>query len=165
MENRKTIAVQVIQQCLSLIVLAVILAFSVNALRADKLPIIGDWSEEARFSDAKGESLVVSVDEAGQVFESGEALFVDARSNEDYKAGHIRGAVNLPWQDVSQSFTKTARFLEGRAMIITYCDGESCDLSHELALFLKDMGFNNVRVLVNGWTVWREKGLPWDEGE
>jgi 3-mercaptopyruvate sulfurtransferase SseA len=50
--------------------------------------------------------------------------------------------------------------LEGSGTIITYCDGESCELSHELALFLKEMGFANVRVLVNGWTVWQQAGLP-----
>ncbi len=27
------------------------------------------------------------------------------------------------------------------------------NLSHELALFLKEMGFSNVKVLVNSWTV------------
>jgi 3-mercaptopyruvate sulfurtransferase SseA len=27
-------------------------------------------------------------------------------------------------------------------------------------VFLKDMGFANVRVLVNGWTVWITAGLP-----
>lgn len=42
--------------------------------------------------------------------------------------------------------------------------GENCDLSHELALFLKQMGFPNTRVLVNGWTVWQELNLP-VEGE
>jgi len=49
--------------------------------------------------------------------------------------------------------------------IITYCDGETCNLSHDLALFLKDMGFAHVNVLVNGWTLWIEKGLPTQEGE
>jgi 3-mercaptopyruvate sulfurtransferase SseA len=49
--------------------------------------------------------------------------------------------------------------------LITYCDGESCDLSHELALFLKEMGFENVRVLVNGWSVWQQAGLPFQTGE
>jgi len=44
--------------------------------------------------------------------------------------------------------------------IITYCDGEICELSHNLAIFLRDMGFRNVRILVNGWALWKEEGLP-----
>ena len=50
--------------------------------------------------------------------------------------------------------------LDEKDTIITYCDGENCELSHDLAMYLKDMGFTNVRVLVNGWTVWQNAGLP-----
>ena len=49
-------------------------------------------------------------------------------------------------------------------MIITFCDGQSCRLSHELALFLREMGYENVRVLVNGWTLWQQAGLPVSAG-
>ena len=44
--------------------------------------------------------------------------------------------------------------------IITYCDGENCELSHNLAKFLLDMGFTNVRILVNGWSKWQNADLP-----
>jgi 3-mercaptopyruvate sulfurtransferase SseA len=30
----------------------------------------------------------------------------------------------------------------------------------ELALFLENLGFSKVRILVNGWSVWRNAGLP-----
>jgi rhodanese-related sulfurtransferase len=55
--------------------------------------------------------------------------------------------------------------LNDAPMIITYCDGEHCDLSVELALYLKKMAFENVRVLVNGWTVWKQAGLPTESGD
>ena len=45
------------------------------------------------------------------------------------------------------------------------CDGETCELSHDLALFLRDAGFVNTRVLVNGWTLWQQAGLPMEAGE
>ena len=57
-------------------------------------------------------------------------------------------------------FAEAADRLANAKAIVTYCDGENCDLSHDPALFLKEMGFENVRVLVNGWTVWHEAGLP-----
>jgi 3-mercaptopyruvate sulfurtransferase SseA len=50
--------------------------------------------------------------------------------------------------------------LETAETLICYCDGENCELSHDLALFLANMGFEDTRVLVNGWTVWKEAGLP-----
>jgi rhodanese-related sulfurtransferase len=36
------------------------------------------------------------VEIAKQIYDSGEAVFVDARSREDYEEGHIKGAVSLP---------------------------------------------------------------------
>ena len=54
--------------------------------------------------------------------------------------------------------------MKNDAVIITYCDGESCNLSKDLALFLESLGFTNVRVLVNGWTVWRDAGLIVESG-
>ena len=55
--------------------------------------------------------------------------------------------------------------MEPETPIITYCDGETCNLSHDLALFLRDMGFMNVRVLVNGWTAWHESRFPVESSE
>jgi rhodanese-related sulfurtransferase len=108
--------------------------------------------------------MVVSLDRARELFERDAGLFVDARPPGQYANGHIRGALNVPWQAVDRYFMEAADRLDGADAIVTYCDGESCDLSHELALFLKDMGFEDVRVLVNGWTVWKEAGLPTEEG-
>ena len=44
--------------------------------------------------------------------------------------------------------------------VITYCDGETCELSMELAVFLRNAGYKNVKVLSNGWSVWKQDGLP-----
>ena len=104
--------------------------------------------------------MVISLELATEQFESGSALFLDARPESQYLEGHIQGALNLPWQSVDHYFMEMADRIVGSETIITYCDGESWDLSHELALFLKEMEYANVRVLVNGWTVWQQAGLP-----
>ncbi|MFO7716164.1 rhodanese-like domain-containing protein [Desulfosarcina sp.] len=148
-----------------LIIAAALIAIGVNHLRTDGIVLVGDWSVDARFADAAGVSLVVGLDEAERLFRQETALFLDARPHDQYAQGHIRGALNLPWQEVDRYFMELAGRLDGPKTIITYCDGESCDLSHELTLFLKEMGFADVRVLVNGWTVWRQDGLPTDMGE
>lgn len=147
-----------------LVITACVIGLSVNHLRPDGLAPVGDWSEQARFADAAGESLVIGLDEAVGLFERQTVLFVDARPQSQYAGGHIQGALNLPWQEVDRYFMELADRLEGAFTIITYCDGENCDLSHELALFLKEMGVKNVRVLVNGWTVWQQAGLPTETG-
>ncbi len=151
---------QAVWQVPMLVITACLIGIAVNNLRPDGLAFVGDWSEQARFADAAGESLVIGLDEAGRLFEHQATLFVDARPQSQYAEGHIQGALSLPWQEADRYFTELAERLEGASTIITYCDGEHCDLSHELALFLKEMGFENVRVLVNGWTVWKQAGLP-----
>lgn len=149
----------------SLIVLASLLSAGVNSWRADGIPLVGDWSEEARFSDTAGESMIIALKEARKLFERNDAVFLDARPPVQYAEGHIRGALNMPWPDVDRYFMELAERLDGASAIIAYCDGETCDLSHELALFLKDMGFADARVLVNGWTIWKQAGLPAEKGE
>ncbi len=143
-----------------LIAMAILIALLVNHMRKDGIAIVGDWSEEARFSDSAGQSMVIGLEEARRLFEKDAAIFLDARPQYQYAEGHIRGALCIPWQEVDHYFMEIADQLEPSRTIITYCDGETCDLSHELAVFLKEMGFDDVRVLVNGWTVWLQAGLP-----
>jgi len=125
---------------------------------------MGDSSVEARVNDRSGNSLIISLEESLRLYESGEVLFLDARPESQYVEGHIKGAVNLPWQDLDRYFMDVLEKLDGPEAIITYCDGEACDLSHELALFLNETGFEKVYVLVNGWSVWIEAGLPIEIG-
>lgn len=143
-----------------LVVVAGLLALTVNHWRESPLPLIGDWSVSARIADAEGKNLTIPLDKAKQLYENKAARFLDARPQSQYEDGHISGALSLPWQDATNAFTAIAAQLEDKDTLVTYCDGESCELSHDLAMFLIDMGFTDVRVLVNGWTVWQEAGLP-----
>lgn len=161
-------------QISAFVMLALTLALTVNHFRSDSIPIVGEWSVDARFSDSSGESLVISLEEAKRLFEKNSVLFLDARPKEQYDEGHIQGALSLPQQEADSYFMDIAPKLEESRLgnngssdesskgkvIITYCDGETCELSHDLALFLKEMGFNNVKVLVNGWSLWQKAGLP-----
>lgn len=163
--NFKERFIQSLWQIPALIILSGLLALGFNHWRSDGIPLVGDWSVETRFSDTGGQALVIGLEQAAQLFEQNEALFVDARPENLYFQGHIRGALSLPVEEVNRYFAEIADKLDVSKPIITYCDGETCDLSHELALFLKEMGFEDVRVLVNGWTVWQQAGLPTEAGE
>ncbi len=159
-KNTTPIWIPAFRQGLALLFISAILAMVVNQIRPDGIKIVGDWSVEARLRGPDGESMIVSLEEARELYDLHEAIFIDARSEEHYHEGHIKGALSLPWQRVHEYFIEVAEQLDPGKPIITYCDGETCELSHELAIFLKDMGFNNSRVLVNGWGLWLESGLP-----
>jgi rhodanese-related sulfurtransferase len=148
----------------ALVILSTLAALAVNAVRTDRLPLIGDFSVAARMTTATGERMDISLEEAEKLYFTHAAVFIDARSAEEYAQGHIRAARSLPWQDVDLNFMAVTADLELTTPIVTYCDGETCELSHDLALFLRDAGFTDTRVLVNGWTVWQQAGLPVESG-
>ncbi len=129
-------------------------------VRTDSIPVIADWSTESRQISDSNKSLTIPISQAKELFKNDSAIFLDARDENSFDQGHIKGAKNLPWHAVDEYFMKIAKELPKDGLIITYCDGETCNLSHELSLFLNEMGFSNVKVLVNGWTIWQEMNLP-----
>jgi len=162
--DSKAIWGRAVRQILALVILSAVTAVAVNALRPDRLPLVGDWSVAARITTASGERMDISLEEAEALFSNHPAVFIDARSEEDYARGHIQNARCLPWHEVDLKFMGVTEALDLEMPIVTYCDGEKCELSHQLALFLRDAGFMNTRVLVNGWTLWQQAGLPVESG-
>lgn len=140
-----------------IIAISVGLALAFNATRPDRLPLVHDPESAAQVAAQRGE---ISITEAALLFESGKAVFVDAREADEYALGHIEGALSLDPIMFGQDFPLLREQLEGATTIVTYCDGEFCELSHELAQQLESMGLQDVRVLKNGWTLWRDQGLP-----
>ena len=92
------------------------------------------------------------------------ALFVDARSAEDYAAGHIPGAVSMPFDDVFKK-PDLAKNLDSQGRpIVTYCDGGDCELSKDLAFSLIDNGHKKVVFFKDGLPGWKSAGNPVNTG-
>jgi rhodanese-related sulfurtransferase len=133
------------------------LALVFNATRPDRLPLVRDPQSAIQAAVQRGE---ISLADATLLFHSGQAVFVDAREAGEYAAGHIDGAISLDTVSFGQKYPAIKDRLEGATTVITYCDGKFCELSHELADQLRSLGLLDVRVLRNGWTLWRDQGLP-----
>ncbi|MGA9261081.1 MAG: rhodanese-like domain-containing protein, partial [Desulfobacterales bacterium] len=90
------------REATAILFIAGCLAFGFNALREHSLPLpgttqAGNHSPTAiNASDGLNPIGELSIEEAVRLFEEGAVLFVDARSEADYRAGHIKGAVNIP---------------------------------------------------------------------
>jgi len=149
-----------LSQALVIVLVAVVIGFTVNQFRSDSLALDTDWSPEARLTSKFGKNILISLDEAKEKFFSGSALFIDARSPEDYREGHIKGARNLTVTAFEEQAFDLLLGLPEDNLIVTYCDGEECALSIEVAEKLKEIGFENIRVLHNGWTAWKNHDLP-----
>lgn len=90
-----------------------------------------------------------------------DALLIDARDTERrYAVGHIPGAINLP----AKRFDDLAPGLlpqDKDKLIIFYCDGIECKLSHMAAEDAEDLGYTNIRVYVGGFPEWFKQGNPY----
>ena len=105
----------------------------------------------------------VSREEAVRLWNIG-TLFCDARAPADYAAGHIANALSLPSQQFNDYFPKVQPMLTTESTVVIYCDGENCDQGRTVAHQLRELGYGQVRLLENGWTVWRRAGLPTQTG-
>ncbi|GAB6146062.1 hypothetical protein JCM12294_35020 [Desulfocicer niacini] len=139
--------------------MAIIAGLGTNCIRSAPLALVQDWSVKSRLTTADGDTMALDLDQAITLYKNRQAMFVDARDPSNFHKGHIKGALNLPWHDVQEQFMAVAPRMDPEILIIAYCDGESCSLSHDLAFFLKDMGFN-VKVMTGGWDAWTKANMP-----
>jgi rhodanese-related sulfurtransferase len=99
----------------------------------------------------------IDVTEALALAGSASPLFVDARAPFDFGLGHIPGAVNVPLK----SFPASLEALKGvprDRLLITYCDGEECNSSIDLAVKLDSVGYTDIRIFFGGWREWQQAG-------
>jgi len=148
-------------QSVAILGIAIIIGLGVNALRHESLPLLADWPARVQTNSAPGEdNLVITLEDAEVLYFDRGAVFLDARSKEQYRKGHIEGAKNLPWEDFDRRFPQVMPDIPRDTILIAYCDGESCSLSRELASALLAQGYDRVRVLVDGWKQWQQFNLP-----
>lgn len=159
--HRNEKIIEALWQAALIILMAVALSLGVNHFRHSGLPLLGERSSDAGSSGAATfEEPVVSMEEARALFLTNGAVFCDARPVEAYRYGHIQGALNLPEDNLDALLPDVMAKIPLDSVVIVYCDGQKCHLSKEVALQLSARGYSHVQVLVNGWSVWRDAGLP-----
>jgi rhodanese-related sulfurtransferase len=99
---------------------------------------------------------------AKRFHEAGAAVFVDARSREEYDEGHIPGARHLAADAVIDDPSLAKRLDTGGLPIITYCSSADCNLSRDLAFALIEGGHRKVLVYTAGVAGWKSEGQPLD---
>jgi rhodanese-related sulfurtransferase len=89
-----------------------------------------------------------------------EVTVLDVRPLEEYRAGHIPGAVSIPLKELEAHLSMLPR----RREIVAYCRGPYCVLAVEAVKLLRTKGFRAVR-MEHGVPEWRAEGLPVAVGE
>lgn len=83
---------------------------------------------------------------------------IDVRPPEEYAAGHLPGAINLPLSELEDRM----KDLDGDREVVAYCRGPHCVLAFDAVALLRKKGLVASR-LDGGLPEWRQKGLPIDE--
>ena len=86
---------------------------------------------------------------------AGRAVVIDVRPREEYRAGHIPGALSIPLEELD---TRLAE-LPARKEIVAYCRGPYCVMAYEAVARLRARG-RRARRLTDGFPEWRASGLP-----
>jgi rhodanese-related sulfurtransferase len=98
----------------------------------------------------------VSTTQATHLINREDALVVDVREANEFAAGHILGAKNLPLAKLDASGAELAKKKE--RPVIVYCDGS--ERSAKALAALKRHGFTRVANLSGGLAAWQQAGLP-----
>jgi rhodanese-related sulfurtransferase/DNA-binding transcriptional ArsR family regulator len=84
---------------------------------------------------------------------------LDVRPPEEYAAGHLPGALNVPMEKLEGYLAKLPKKRE----IVAYCRGPYCLMSFEAVAALRKRGWK-ARRLVAGFPEWKAAGLPVESG-
>ena len=154
-------------QVFLLIVIALGAGLIYNSFHKPHLPFIAYNGEEMGAADSLAvngnleeinEPMMITLAQAYELFKNGEALFVDARSEEEFRNSHIPSAVSVSIDELSDP-EPLLRSLNSSSYV-TYCDGESCLLSTDLAYLMSGLGMEPVFVFHEGLDVWIANGFP-----
>ena len=86
---------------------------------------------------------------------SGTAVLVDARREDEFLAGHIAGAINVPVDELESRL----HVLPLDQEVVAYCRGPYCAFADQAVAILRANGYR-ARRLTLGFPDWRAAGLP-----
>ena len=97
----------------------------------------------------------VSRKELARRIKDGLVTVLDVRPEDEFAAGHLPRAINIPLRDLARRIRELPKDRE----IVAYCRGPYCVFAFEAVSLLRKRGFS-VRRLEDGYPQWKAAGLP-----
>lgn len=161
---------KILRECSVFISLSFIFALAANAVLPGGIPLVGQWDVEKGVvtADAENDAIdndieIDDVNAAKRIYDSGKAVFVDARPVEVFSEAHIQGAVSMPVGQFYEHIESFMSMYPEDTYIVVYCSGRACTDSHELAQLLIEIGYETIGVFIDGIDGWEKNGFPIDE--
>jgi rhodanese-related sulfurtransferase len=131
---------------------------SLRSLAETRLAEVGEITR--RFLEARQGLQPVDREQLLAKVRTGVVTVLDVRPAEEFRAGHLPGALSIPLKELER---RLADLPPGRE-IVAYCRGPYCVLAVEAVEILRARGFAAFR-LEDGVPDWEAKGLPVCAGE
>jgi rhodanese-related sulfurtransferase len=101
----------------------------------------------------------ITVKDAKALYDKGDAKFIDVRVADQYAAGHIKGAVNVPQAETGKRLADIPK----TGNVIVYCDCPHDEESSGVAYNLRfSAGYTNVKILEGpaAFDQWKNAAYP-----
>lgn len=105
------------------------------------------------YFENRGGMEAVGGEELRRRVRSGEVTVLDVRPPEEYRAGHIPGALSIPVGELNARLRELSKARE----IVAYCRGPYCVMAVEAVELLRKKGFKAHR-MEQGFVDWRARG-------
>lgn len=105
------------------------------------------------YLEARGSMEAVEGDELLRRVKEGEVTVLDVRPPEEYRAGHIPGAISIPVAELKARLDELPRNRD----VVAYCRGPYCVMAVEAVEVLRKKGFKAHR-MEQGVVDWRARG-------
>jgi rhodanese-related sulfurtransferase len=99
-------------------------------------------------------------------YEQGSVVFIDARDDQHYTAGHVPGAWQFHHYRAENYLPAIMPVCLNALQVVVYCTGGECEDSEFAAIMLRDAGVpsENLFVFAGGFTEWTATGMPIETG-
>ncbi len=160
-------------QGLIIILTAGVAAIGSNSLRSQGIALVGNWPSRTSSGEGPitppsaqpGDPPFVTLDDAASKYQIPEITFIDARLPEDFAAGHIKRAINIPFDALDDNWFRVIDSLDKMGKYVIYCSGGECEASLFLGRIFKERGFTNIAIFFGGWQEWIDNKLPIAEAQ
>jgi len=109
-----------------------------------------------------GEFADISLQDVQAAATAKSAVIIDANSPASYKAGHVPGA--LSWAAIKGNPAASLP-ADKNTLIIAYCGNPHCPAYAQAAVAAKNLGYTNIKHMVDGIDGWNAAKLPTEPGK
>ena len=151
--NNKKNFNQTFSEVAAIIFLSFFIAILLNQIRPNSISFFPATKINEHKKEGASE---ISVAKALLILKNKKGILLDARSAAIFGKGHIPGALTFYEKDFEERIEIFLLQNDLETIVITYCDGDQCDLAKNLADKFCFAGYENVFYMEDGWSRWKK---------